>query len=69
MIALVARSRDPDPTYRAPSAVGIRTMNTPSTINPPLPDTAIYPGPNPSPFFRRRIQTLKINLRNYAFPG
>jgi prepilin-type N-terminal cleavage/methylation domain-containing protein len=69
MIALVARSRDPDPTYRAPSAVGIRTMNTPSTIDPPLPDTAIYPGPNPSPFFRRRIQTLKINLRNYAFPG
>jgi type IV pilus assembly PilW-like protein len=65
MVSLVAKSRDPDPTYRAvggASLLGIRTMNSP-------PDTAIYPAPPLSPRYRRRIQTLKINLRNYSFPG
>lgn len=65
MVSLVAKSRDPDPTYRAvggPSLFGIRTMNSP-------PDTAVYPSPPLSPRYRRRIQTLKINLRNYSFPG
>jgi len=65
MISLVAKSRDPDPTYRSAggaSLIGIRTMNSP-------PDTAIYPAPPTSPRYRRRIQTLKINLRNYSFQG
>jgi hypothetical protein len=42
-------------------------MNTPVTILPPYPDTAQYPTLSTVPQFRRRIQTLKINLRNYAF--
>jgi len=65
LISLVAKSRDPDPTYRSAggaSLIGIRTMNSP-------PDTAIYPAPPASPRYRRRIQTLKINLRNYSFQG
>jgi prepilin-type N-terminal cleavage/methylation domain-containing protein len=67
MISLVAKSKDPDPTYRSPNARGIVVMNTPVTILPPYPDTAQYPTLSTVPQFRRRIQTLKINLRNYAF--
>ncbi len=66
MIALVAKSKSPDPTYRAPSARGILLMNSPSSIDPPFPDTGQYTGSNQ---YRRRVQTLKINLRNYAFEG
>ena len=66
MISLLAKSKDPDPTYKAPSAFGFRIMNTPVT-NPPWPDTAQYPSGVGQ--YRRRIQTLKINLRNYAFNG
>jgi prepilin-type N-terminal cleavage/methylation domain-containing protein len=65
MVSLIAKSRDPDPTYRAPGGaalLGIRTMNSP-------PDTSLYPTGSDSPRYRRRIQTLKINLRNYSFPG
>ena len=64
MISLVAKSHDPDPTYRAPSATGCLTMNSPTA--PPNPRT--YPRTSP-PAYRRRIQTLKINLRNYAYEG
>jgi hypothetical protein len=60
MISLVAKSHDPDPTYKAPSARGLITMNSPGT--------AQYPGLGVSTF-RRRVQTLKINLRNYAYEG
>ncbi len=56
MISLLAKARDSDPTYRGPAAQGYKVMN--STATP------ITPGN-----FRRRIQTLKINLRNYAFQG
>jgi hypothetical protein len=56
MVSLLAKARDSDPTYRGPAAQGYKTMN--STALP------ITPGN-----FRRRIQTLKINLRNYAFQG
>jgi prepilin-type N-terminal cleavage/methylation domain-containing protein len=66
MVSLVAKSRDPDPTYRADGSRGIRVMNSPVSINPPYPDVAVYPTPPPEPHYRRRIQTLKINLRNYA---
>jgi hypothetical protein len=68
MISLVAKSHDPDPTYRAPSARGLVTMNSPVTIAPPYPDTAQYPG-LPVTTYKRRVQTLKINLRNYAYEG
>ncbi len=68
MILLVAKSHDPDPTYKAPSALGLVTMNSPVTIAPPFPDTAQYPG-LPVKTFRRRVQTLKINLRNYSYEG
>ena len=69
MVSLVAKSKDPDPTYRAPASVGFRVMNTPVTVAPPIPDVARYPALSTEPHFRRRIQTLKINLRNYAFEG
>jgi prepilin-type N-terminal cleavage/methylation domain-containing protein len=69
MITLVAKSKDPDPTYRSPNARGVVVMNTPVTVNPPYPDVAQYPTFSNAPQFRRRVQTIKINLRNYAFPG
>lgn len=53
MIALVARSKDPDPTYNGPSAFGLVAMNAPA----PASTTTKY---------RRRVQMLRINLRNYA---
>ncbi len=65
MISLVAKSKDPDPRFISPSALGFRTMNSPGT---PL-TAATYPTLPGEPHFRRRVQTLKINLRNYAFPG
>ncbi len=55
MVSLLAKAKDPDPTYKAPGAQGVKIMNssaTPVTGN-----------------FRRRVQTLKINLRNYSFQG
>jgi type II secretory pathway pseudopilin PulG len=72
MISLVAKSHDPDPTYRSPSARGLVTMNSPVTIAPPHPDTANYANVTPAipvTTYRRRVQTLKINLRNYAYEG
>jgi prepilin-type N-terminal cleavage/methylation domain-containing protein len=56
MISLLAKARDSDPTYLGPAAAGYKTMN--STAAPVSPGT-----------FRRRIQTLKINLRNFAYQG
>lgn len=55
MISLLAKARDSDPTYRGPAAQGYKTMN--STATPVTGN------------FRRRIQTLKVNLRNYAYQG
>jgi len=67
MISLVAKSRESDPTYRAPSAFGVRVMNVPGTGTPFIPDTAVYStGPTTEPHYRRRVQTLRINLRNYS---
>jgi prepilin-type N-terminal cleavage/methylation domain-containing protein len=67
MVGLVAKGHDPDPTYRADGSLGVRVMNSPVTINPPFPDVAVYPTPPPEPHYRRRVQILKVNLRNYAF--
>jgi prepilin-type N-terminal cleavage/methylation domain-containing protein len=53
MISLVARSKDPDLTYNGPAAFGLVTMNAPA----PAATTVKY---------RRRIQTLRINLRNFT---
>ena len=62
MVTLVAKSHDPDPTYKAPTAGGIVVMNSPTTgVNP-----RTYPG---FARYRRRLQTLRINLRNYAYEG
>jgi hypothetical protein len=44
------------------------TQNSPATIHPPYPDTAQYSGSGVTTF-RRRVQTLTINLRNYAYEG
>jgi prepilin-type N-terminal cleavage/methylation domain-containing protein len=55
-ISLLARSKDPDPTYKAPLAAGLVLMNG--------------PGPAAGGFqYRRRVQTLRINLRNYSTEG
>ncbi len=56
MISLLAKAKDPDPGYKGSASQGYQIMN--STAAP------ITPGA-----FRRRVQTLKINLRNYAFQG
>ena len=55
MISLLAKSKDQDPTYKAPSAKGFKLMNSTAV---PVPGN-----------YRRRVQTLKINLRNYSFQG
>jgi hypothetical protein len=62
MISLVAKSRDPDPTFKGPTSRGLLTMNS------PLVGPRSYPASTVTTF-RRRVQTLKINLRNYAFEG
>jgi type II secretory pathway pseudopilin PulG len=56
MISLLAKAHDSDPTYKGPASQGYKIMN--STATPVTPGN-----------FRRRIQTLKVNLRNYAFQG
>ncbi len=63
MISLVAKSKDPDPTYRAEGSRGMVVMNTPVTAG--IPDVALYPTLSSEPHFRRRVQTIKINLRNF----
>ena len=69
MISLVAKSHDPDPTYRVGPARVFPLMNSPVSPDPPgYPITAQYPGLS-APHYRRRVQTLRINLRNYAYEG
>jgi hypothetical protein len=67
MVSLIAKSRDPDPTYRAEGSLGVKILNSPNSANPPFPDVALYPTPGGEPHYRRRVQNLKVNLRNYAF--
>ena len=62
MITLIAKSHDPDPTYKARTANGIPVMNSPTAAGNPRE----YPG---YARYRRRLQTLRINLRNYAYEG
>jgi prepilin-type N-terminal cleavage/methylation domain-containing protein len=56
MISLLAKAKDPDPTYRGTAADGYQIMNSTAA--------SVTPGK-----FRRRVQMLKINLRNFAFQG
>lgn len=59
LLALVAKSRDPDPTFRGIGSRGLRAMNSTG-------EARVY-GPSPaSRPYRRRIQTLTVVLRNYA---
>ena len=60
LISLVVRSHDPDPSYRGPESLGVRTMN--STQAP----GGSFPG---APRYRRRSQTMKISLRNWGVDG
>lgn len=62
MITLIAKSHDPDPTYKARTSHGIPVMNSPTDPGNPRE----YPG---FARYRRRLQTLRINLRNYAYEG
>ena len=55
MVSLLAKAKDPDPTYRGGTSQGYQIMN--STATPIIGN------------FRRRVQTIKVNLRNYAFQG
>jgi type II secretory pathway pseudopilin PulG len=57
MIALVAKARDPDPTFRGRGAFGLHALNSPKeTRNYPLT----------APRYRRRIQTATVGLRNFG---
>ena len=60
LVALVGRSHDPDPSYRGPDSAGIRTMNSPAGAD------AV---PRPPLHYRRRSQTMKLSLRNFALDG
>lgn len=52
LVSLLAKARDSDPTYRAPAAAGYHIMNSSTT---PIAGR-----------FRRRVQNMRVNLRNYA---
>ena len=53
MISLVARSKDPDPSYNGPTALSLVSMNAPAPVSPTIK-------------YRRRVQTLRVNLRNFT---
>ena len=64
MVSLVAKSKDPDPTYRAEGSQGMVVMNTPVTILPPFPDVALCTsGAAGEPHFA--VVTIKTDLRNF----
>jgi type II secretory pathway pseudopilin PulG len=61
MLSLLAKAHDSDPTYKGPAASGYVLMDVP--VSGGVPTTAV------TGRFRRRVQTLRVNLRNYAFQG
>jgi hypothetical protein len=62
MIALVAKARDPDPTFRGRGAFGVHAFNSPK-------ETRDYSGTSlTAPRYRRRIQTGTVGLRNFGAP-
>jgi prepilin-type N-terminal cleavage/methylation domain-containing protein len=69
MVSLVAKSHDPDPTSKMSPSRILPMMNSPVVGSPAgYPRTAQYSG-SPGYHYRRRVQTLRINLRNYAYEG
>jgi hypothetical protein len=63
MIALVAKARDPDPTFRGRGALGLHALNSPK-------ETRDYSGTSlTAPRYRRRIQTATVGLRNFGPAG
>lgn len=58
LLALVAKTRDPDPTFRGKGAAGFRVMNSAG-------EARVYPPPPGAPRYRRRSSMLRVNLRNY----
>ena len=61
MLSLLAKAHDSDPTYKGPAASGYILMDVPLAAGVPI--TAVQGR------YRRRVQTLRVNLRNYAFQG
>jgi hypothetical protein len=60
MIALVAKARDPEPTFRGRGAFGLHAFNSPK-------ETRDYSGTSlTAPRYRRRIQTVAVGLRNFG---
>lgn len=59
LVTLVAKTRDPDPTFRGPGSGGLRVMNSTGEAH----DYGPTPG---APRYRRRSQTMRVLLRNYA---
>lgn len=59
-ITLVAKSHDPDPTFRGRGAFGLNAMNSPK-------DSRDYG--SGAPRYRRRIQTVTVGLRNFGTRG
>ena len=57
MISLLAKAHDSDPTYKGPAAAGLQAHELHGGVR------------SRRARYRRRVQTLKINLRNYAFQG
>lgn len=57
LVTLVAKARDPDPTFRGLGFRGLRAMNSTG-------EARVYG--SASPPYRRRVQTLRVLLRNYA---
>lgn len=58
LVTVVAKTRDPDPTFRGPGANRFRAMNSAG-------EARVYPAPPVSPRYRRRSETMRIGLRNY----
>jgi hypothetical protein len=60
MIALVAKARDPDLTFRGRGAFGLHAFNSPKGTRD-YSETSLT-----APRFRRRIQTVTVGLRNFG---
>ena len=57
MVALVARSRNPDPTFRGRGSLGLHVFNSP---------TDPRDRPATAPRYRRRVQSVTVGLRNFG---
>lgn len=59
MITLIAKARDPDPTFRGRGAFGLHAFNSPE-------ETRNYSRtPGTAPRYRRRVGTATVGLRNF----